>query len=801
MVSLSKRASLAEQEIQRLFLRVIPGTAFAGKVFSVGGYERDAFMGKESKDLDLVVEMKGGAEQLAHFIKRLFPEETYTPRQLGAAYPIWHIGFKEDVSHGGELFRTKGGEIDIADTQKETYPDPTSRQRATEFATLPEDIQRRDFTVNMLLRDLSSGEAVDLTGSSKEDIQKGILRGHPLVSPDKMFSDDPLRMMRLIRFQVKYDWDVPLSMLRAVRRNAEQIQKISWERIQEELVKMMKLGKTGQAVRLMKTTGLLNYVLPEVYGLIGIGHDPSNHQEGDVYKHTLLVLSHAPPTVVGQLSALLHDVGKPQTREFLDGKIRFLGHEKASGEMAEAILRRLKFDTDVIRKVRRVVESHMRPIDLPAASPKALRKFVRDVGEETVEAVLQLAEADALGTLPPENYVPELRKKLEEAQKIPIAKTPILNGEEIMALLGIKPGPKIREVTTYLKELEDELAERGQTLDKETAKLKVMERFGPMKQAKFQLSKRAQMQVVIEPLDPAVQQAVQEVKRIAPETLQKVTKIVVHPSGGGGELGHVQMGPQNDPHEIHLFKDRIQQIARQQLGAGGGQIDPKVLAEAVRMALVETIAHEGAHIGGAKRTEEQIGKGPFFGEGEAEAKAKEVMQRERQVMPKAAFLLSRRAGMACPHCHEDVSHIKPEKTPAGLYKMLTCPHCGNAFYPQDAMLAIKEKGKKKTDIGDWPVFEWFAIDLFGMPLGYVKGEANANMMVDRIKREFVETGKFPDFGVRSEFVWRALEAEVKRRKVQSEDEEGRAEIIDPEKLCRDSARRFPLSKRAANRGK
>lgn len=489
MFLLSKRAASAEREIQRLCLQIVPGTPFEKKVFSVGGFERDLLMGKESKDLDIVVEMKGGAELFANFLYLLFHEQTTTPRQLGANYPIYHIGFKEDVEYNGEFYNTKGGEIDIADTQKETYPDPNSRQRATEFSTLEEDIQRRDFTANMLLRDLSSGELVDLTGVSKEDIEKGILRGHPLVSPDKMFSEDPLRMMRLIRFQVKYDWDVPLSMLKAVKRNAEQIQKISWERIQEELVKVMNLGKLNRAVQLMKTTGLLEYIMPEIKNLIGVKHDKTNHQEGDVYKHTLLVLSKAPHTVIGQLAALLHDVGKPQTQSFLDDKIKFLGHEAVSGEIAEAILRRMKFDNDTIKKVKTIVENHMRPHSLEEASTKALRKFIREIGNE-LEDVLNLAEADALGKLPAENYVPELRKRLQDAQQIAVSKKPILNGEEIMGLLNIKPGPKVKEVMTFLKELEDEFAENQEVLTKDVAIKKMKNKFA---MSEFALSKRAKV--------------------------------------------------------------------------------------------------------------------------------------------------------------------------------------------------------------------------------------------------------------------------------------------------------------------
>jgi putative nucleotidyltransferase with HDIG domain len=477
---LSKRAALAEEEVQRLLIQILPGTQFAGKAYSVGGYERDKMMGKESKDLDIVVEIKGGAEALAKFIANKFPEQTSAPRQLGAAYPIWHVAFKENITYENEQYATRGAEIDIADTQKEHYPDPSSRQRETVYAPLKDDVERRDFTVNMLLRDLTSGEIKDLTGVSKEDVKRGILRGHPAVNPDVMFSNDPLRMLRLIRFQCKYDWEVPLSMLKSVRRNAEEIQKISWERIQEELNKIMKLGKTASAIRLMKATNLLGYILPEIHGLVGVKHDKRSHQEGDVYKHTLLVLSNAPPTIEGQLAALLHDVGKPDTQEFIGNKIQFLGHEDVGAEMAEAILRRLKFDNKTIQKVKTMVKNHMRPHSLEEASPKALRKFVRDVGEEMVDNVLDLAEADSLGNLPPRNYIPELRKRIEEAKKIPVARKPVLSGHEIMELLNEKPGPIVGQVGNYLLDLQDELAEEGEELTREKAKEMVRKRFASL---------------------------------------------------------------------------------------------------------------------------------------------------------------------------------------------------------------------------------------------------------------------------------------------------------------------------------
>jgi tRNA nucleotidyltransferase/poly(A) polymerase len=176
---------------------------------------------------------------------------------MGAAYPIWQITFKDNVEFDGETYRTKGAVIEFADTQTESFPDPESRQRVVEYGDLKQDVERRDFTVNMLMKDLSTGEVRDLTGTSINDIKKGILRGHPGVDFNKILRDDPLRMMRLIRFQAKYGWKVPLSVLKIVKRNAGRIKAVSGERIRDELIKVMKLGKLAQAIKMMKVVGLL----------------------------------------------------------------------------------------------------------------------------------------------------------------------------------------------------------------------------------------------------------------------------------------------------------------------------------------------------------------------------------------------------------------------------------------------------------------------------------------------------------------------------------------------------------------
>lgn len=486
-------ATNSEKEVERFLKKFLPGTPFENKIKAVGGYVRDEFLSIlkndpsiEAKDLDLVVvETKDGAEKATHFIydhfKDVEPRPISEPRQMGKGYPIWQITFKDDITHKGEVFSTKGAVIEFADTMKEEYPDPESRQRVTTPGTLEDDIERRDFTVNQLLKDMTTGEIEDLTGQSKSDIEKGILRGHPKVPLDKTFEEDPLRMIRLIRFQAKYDWDIPMSVIRAVKRKADRINIVSSERIMGELTKIMKLGKLKQAIKLMSATGLLKHVLPEVEALKGVKQNPKWHTEGDAYKHTLMVLKNAPPGVENQIAALLHDVGKASTTDMLEEEIHSYGHEDVGADIAEAVMKRLKFDNDTTDRVKKMVKNHMRPHHLGrGAGPKALRKFIRDVGDELVDSILSLARADELGKIPSTQDIPDLAekiKKIRENSKEKITEEAILNGKEIMDLLKIPTGTEVGRAKKMLLEIEDDYAEKGKKLTKEEARQELLEKF------------------------------------------------------------------------------------------------------------------------------------------------------------------------------------------------------------------------------------------------------------------------------------------------------------------------------------
>ena len=233
---------------------IIKDSDLEHKVFSCGGFIRDEILGIDSKDLDLVVNEEGGAKKLADLIHSSMPLFTHSPHQLGASYPIWNIKFHNNVS------------VDIADTQKESFPDEGSRQRLSLFGTVDEDIQRRDFTMNMLLRDLTDMKLID-KANGQEDIKNKLIRCHPDVSIEKILSDDPLRMIRCIRFAVKYGFNIDGDLFQAIVKNSIRLRIVSKERIHDELVKIMEIGKLDRAIKLLAVTGLLNRFLPEIVEL------------------------------------------------------------------------------------------------------------------------------------------------------------------------------------------------------------------------------------------------------------------------------------------------------------------------------------------------------------------------------------------------------------------------------------------------------------------------------------------------------------------------------------------------------
>jgi tRNA nucleotidyltransferase/poly(A) polymerase len=410
VVSNTKNTSLVnpEKEISKLLSAVLLKTnsEFKNKVFSVGGFVRDQILNIESNDLDLVVEISGGAEKFVSFLNSQFKNETTTAFQKGLGYPIWFLKYKTDVVYNEQIFKTSNGSIDIADSQKECFPDPTTRQRITTFGNLNEDIRRRDFTINMLAENLTTHEVLDLSGSGLNDLKSGLIKTHPQTHPDQVFSDDPLRMIRAIRFATKYNFKIESTILDSIARNKSRLQILSSERIWDEFKKMIGNGTFRQALELFKQTELDQFLFKNLA--------PVTYNNSDFLT--------ADKDIILNLFVLL----KNQSAE---KAVQFLSALKVETSTKKAVLEILKANSEL--------ELNSRSWNLVD-----YRRFFRKYHDYT-DAVLKIH--------------PEISTQRNQALSVRLQKTATMNGHDVMKHFGVK-GILIQTILDRALVLEDELA-------------------------------------------------------------------------------------------------------------------------------------------------------------------------------------------------------------------------------------------------------------------------------------------------------------------------------------------------------
>jgi poly(A) polymerase len=406
----------------------------------VGGYVRDRVMGRPCKDLDIVVEGGAGTELARAVAARAGIREPVIFERFGTA----------QFSYGEFL-------VEFVSARAESYL-PDSRKPDVRPATLEEDIRRRDFTCNTLLAG-RDGEVIDLTGNGLSDIQAHLLRT-PLPAAET-FYEDPLRAVRAIRFAVSLDFEMDADIMPAIRSSLDRLGTVvSIERINDELRRMLLSERPGTAFRLMRQSGVLGRLMPEVEAMAGVEQTGFHHL--DVLEHTLAALDAVaerpqPHLELGaelvlRLGVLLHDCGKPATASRDGERITFLGHPEVGAQTAAELLRRLRFSNDEIDAVLRLIVLHMRPIQYDPAewSDGALRRLVRD-GAEELPALLELARADMRAS----EYPPgEAARKLDDLERriahldveaVRRAKPP-LDGNQLMERYGRPPGPWIARV-------------------------------------------------------------------------------------------------------------------------------------------------------------------------------------------------------------------------------------------------------------------------------------------------------------------------------------------------------------------
>lgn len=411
-------------------------TPFEGQLWLVGGAVRDELLGRpEPNDYDLVTELSTG-----DLSKLLYDKGVST------IPPVTYARF------GTALVRVAGVDVELATARRESYA-PESRKPEVEPATLLEDAKRRDFTVNTLLRNLHSGELSDPLGVGLKDLENKILRT-PLDSA-ATFRDDPLRMLRAVRFVWTLGFQPAPGIYEAITAEKERLKIISGERIRDEFVKMLRLKDADWALEDLRTTGLLDIFAPELAEMKSVTQGSYHHL--DVWDHTLLVLKNAGTNdLTVSLAALLHDIGKPKTRSIdEDGDIRFFQHERVGEDMSREILGRLRFSNDEIERVAKLVRNHMRLMTTPELSPSATRRLIRDLGPD-LERLLLVVEADVSGLKPGVKAmdIPAIRARIEEVRTATPEETleSPLSGCEIMALTGLPEGKIVGDIKKQLLE-------------------------------------------------------------------------------------------------------------------------------------------------------------------------------------------------------------------------------------------------------------------------------------------------------------------------------------------------------------
>lgn len=438
----------AEQSALEYLAELIEGTHFQGKTFLAGGAVRDEIMGKPVKDIDIVVSLPNGGIEFAEWITKL----TGTYKKDANPVVFQKFGTAKfnlrGITHGNDDLSNV--DIEVVMTRGEKY-EKGSRKPEVVYADLKDDAFRRDLTVNSLFKDIVTGEIKDLTGHGITDIKNGIVRTP--MDPDQTFKDDPLRMLRAVRFAVKYDWKMPYSMVKALKKNASSLQEISKERIRDELNKILATANADKGIRVLSVTGLMRYIIPELDKCKGVTQN--QYHKDDVYDHNIEVMMNTPPDPVTRLAGLLHDIGKPDTRsEDEEGNVHFYRHEEIGASMAERILTRLKYTNDEIAMVKTVVETHMQLKNAgpsgEKASDKQLRKFVNRLGS-ALGMAMKVMHADNLShskeaSMP--QQIPALVRRIEALQTQAPSEKPNLpiNGNDIMTALGIKPGPEIKKL-------------------------------------------------------------------------------------------------------------------------------------------------------------------------------------------------------------------------------------------------------------------------------------------------------------------------------------------------------------------
>jgi poly(A) polymerase len=403
-----------------------------------GGCVRDRLLGREPKDFDVAT------DATADVVQGLFERTVPVGVQFGVVLVV-----------------IDGHSFEVATFRADAVYLDGRRPATVRFSSPAEDAARRDFTINGMFFDPARDEVIDYVGG-QEDLRAGVIRA--IGDPSSRIYEDRLRMLRAVRLSARLGFVIDPATFDAIRNAAPHLADIAWERIGEEIVRILMEGNARRGFELLDATGLLPVVLPEVAALKGVEQSPDHHPEGDVFTHTLLLLAGLEhPTETLALGALLHDVAKPLCAQRVGSRITFHGHCEKGAEMAESICQRLRRSREVWERVVWLVHQHLRVLHAPEMRTSTLKRFL---AQEGIDELLELARLDALASNRDLQYYEFCRAQQRTLGVTQIKPTPLLRGQDLLDL-GFQAGPLFREILDSVEEaqLEGRLGSRSEAID------------------------------------------------------------------------------------------------------------------------------------------------------------------------------------------------------------------------------------------------------------------------------------------------------------------------------------------------
>ncbi len=415
------------------------------ETYVVGGYVRDVLLKRKSPDIDFVV-VGNGIEFAKKLAKKINPR----------------IKVNIFKNFGTAMFVYKDMQIEFVGARKESY-NRYSRKPIVEDGSLEDDQKRRDFTINAMAISMNVDNLFELIDpfNGLEDLKNKIIRTPQ--NADITFSDDPLRMMRAIRFATQLDFTICSEAYEAIKKNKERIKIVSSERISDELNKIILSPKPSIGFKLLFDTGLLEIIFPEMYNLSGIEYvNGVGHK--DIFQHTIKVLDNVAEKTDNlwiRWAAILHDIGKPKTKKFVNNNWTFHSHQFVGAKMIPDIFRRLRLPlNEKMKFVQKLVEMHHRPISLvnEPITDSAIRRLVYDAGDE-LEDLMTLVESDITTQYDEKKQkflrnFQNLRRKIKEVAEKDFIRNwqPPIDGNEIMRILNLKPSKIVGELKLAIKD-------------------------------------------------------------------------------------------------------------------------------------------------------------------------------------------------------------------------------------------------------------------------------------------------------------------------------------------------------------